>query len=94
VAAPPVPNGNETPEGRARAGLERWLAEQDWRSPAVLVESARLLADQVDTDPSQSALWGRYVALLAEVVTPAVQERAFNDEVRAILRGDGVVQGR
>jgi hypothetical protein len=85
AVAPPAPNGNGTSGGRARLGLEQWLeAQPPELLPTVLTESARLLADQIDADPSQSAMWGRFVTLLVELVTPAVQERAFNDELRMI----------
>lgn len=84
--------------GRVRAGLETWLVGQLSDFPAVLVEAARALADQVDREPRNSPLWGRYTALLMEsrgialerVVEAAerdalieiVEQRAYGDELR------------
>ena len=60
----PVPAPKVEP-GRARAGLEEWLAEFE-ELPGGIVAAARVLADEVDADSDNSPLWGRYqTALLA-----------------------------
>jgi hypothetical protein len=58
------PNGSM---GRTRAGLEVWIAKQDVELPEMLVESARSLADEVDSVPDASPLWGRYLDTLRPV---------------------------
>jgi hypothetical protein len=73
--------------GRARAGLEAWIAEkQGWDLPSSVVEAARLLADQVDGDPDHSPLWGRYLDCLRQLHEPEQQAVAWNHEVERLYQ--------
>jgi hypothetical protein len=76
VAVDVEPSPLDTEPGRARAGLETWLADVG-ELPTVLVEAARVLADQVDAEPSDSPLWGRYSHLLAALIDAWREERPF-----------------
>jgi hypothetical protein len=73
--------------GRVRQGLEDWLVGRDGfdEAPSALVEAARVLADQVDGEPRNSPLWGRYTQLLETLVTPQVQGREVAAELGEIL---------
>jgi hypothetical protein len=69
--------------GRARAGLEAWAFGAP-EAPAALLEAARLLADQIDSRPSDSPLWARYIDLL-RLLVPAVSQPALDEEAVALL---------
>ena len=71
----------ERASGRVRAGLEQWLIDQP-DLPAVTVEAARVLADELDADTDASPLWGRYTAILETLTAPEVQAHAVAGEFR------------
>ena len=59
----------DTPDaevGRCRTGLDEWLAEVS-DVPAALVAHCRMLADEVDADPDNSPLHGRYSTALGQL---------------------------
>jgi hypothetical protein len=57
----------------------------------VLVEAARVLADQLDQAPDHSPLWGRYTALLDSLVAAQADREAERSlsEVQGTLRAIG-----
>jgi hypothetical protein len=83
--------GPKVAANRARAGLEAWLEDQR-DVPSVLVESARVLADEVDARPGDSPLWGRYLDCLRQLTGPEQQAIAWNDEVRQIYEEFASIQ--
>jgi hypothetical protein len=68
--------------GRTWAGLEVWTARQDVELPEMLFEAARSLADEVDSSPDASPLWGRCLDALRLLHEPEVQATAWNVAVR------------
>jgi hypothetical protein len=88
AAADALPAAREAPPngsmGRIRAGLEAWVARQDVDLPEMLVAAARSLADEVDSVPDASPLWGRYLDALGQLHEPEVQAKAWSAEVRAV----------
>ena len=62
-----VPDTPDAEPGRCRAGLDEWLAEVS-DVPAALVAHCRMLADEVDADPDNSPLHGRYSTALGQLV--------------------------
>jgi hypothetical protein len=75
--------GPKVVANRARAGLEAWIGTRT-DVPSVLVESARVLADEVDARPGDSPLWGRFLNCLRQLTEPELEAAAWNVEVRAI----------
>lgn len=71
------PSAPELHPGRARQGLESWL-EEVGELPAALTAHARILADELDSDPDNSPLHGRYASVLG-----ALTEAHESHEVRA-----------
>lgn len=78
------PAAPEMHPGRARAGLEEWL-ERIGELPAALVAHGRILADELDADPDNSPLHGRYATALAALVEAAEALDARVAEERAEL---------
>jgi hypothetical protein len=62
-----------------------WLARQDVELAEMLVEAARSLADEVDSAPDASPLWGRYLDALRQLHAPEVQAKAWSAEMRALF---------
>jgi hypothetical protein len=93
VAQPRSENGQQ-PDGerRVRAGLERWLREREGDDlPPVLIESARVLADQLDHARNASPLWARYTTVLMELITPQLEARAWSAEMTAIYEEMAII---
>ena len=66
VVSLPTPDTPDAVPGECRAGLDEWLAEVE-DVPAALVAHCRMLADQVDADPDNSPLHGRYSTALGQL---------------------------
>ena len=88
----------DTPDvvaGECRAGLDEWLAEVS-DVPAALVAHCRMLADQVDADPDNSPLHGRYSTALgqlaAHVEIISETERARLESALSEIRHAGDVE--
>ena len=67
--------------GSVLAGLEDWLAGLEDVLPGAAVSQARMLAGQLDANPSASPLHGRYSTVVALLVEAA-------DQVAGQLRAD------
>jgi hypothetical protein len=50
-----------------------------------LVASAKALAAQVDRQPAASPLWGRLSTILAELISPTLEQQSFSRELRAAI---------
>lgn len=68
-AATPSSSAGE-PSGRLRESLEEWLGERE-DLPEMLVEHARVLAGELDSQPDDSPLHGRFSAALAALAASA-----------------------
>jgi hypothetical protein len=79
ATVPPAPNG----DGRVLPALEEWVEDRP-DLPLPLVASALALAREVDRQPTNSPLWGRLSTVLTELVTPAVQAKAWSAAVREL----------
>jgi hypothetical protein len=91
-AAPPIePSANG--HGRARAALEAWLPRAGG-APEPLIEAAKMLADVVDDDPTNSPLWGRYWRAHSDALAIAAMEAAPDwRETQALLASTQAVEG-
>jgi hypothetical protein len=81
LSAPPAPNGEHE---RVRPAVDEWVKEQD-DLPAPMVAAARALAAQVDMAPKSSPLWGRLTTVLTELMTPAMEARAWSVTQRQLV---------
>ena len=90
VSAPPVePSANG--HGRARAALDAWLPRAVG-APEPLLEAAKMLADVVDDDPTNSPLWGRYWRALDALAVAALDSAPDWRETQLELKSTQAVE--
>jgi hypothetical protein len=89
-------------DGPTRRGVEEWLTAREAEGAELapmLVASARLLAAEVDRDPSAAQTWSRFLEVVRELLEPEIAARQWSVEQRVIIesvalaRADGEWRG-